>query len=253
MSPPGDKSSSDDGDSSPSDSSGFAPLFYVRQFRDSDNEAVVFVREILSSAGIVLAIGLLLFAISGVWPPMVAVESPSMEPQMERGDLIFVMEEHRLAPDAATDGTGVVTYQRGQQADHQSFNKAGDVIIFRPDGSRRETPIIHRARFWVEEGENWYEKANESHLPAGVDNCEELRACPAPHAGFITKGDNNEHYDQAGGIVGEPVKPEWIRATAEVRIPWLGHLRLFFAQSSVPSEPSVSNRVPIDLVPDPEN
>lgn len=245
MSPPGDSSSSDGSD--------FTPLSYVRRFRNSDNEAVVFVREMLSSAGIVLAIGLLLFAISGIWPPMVAVESPSMEPQMERGDLIFVMEEHRLAPKAATDGTGVVTYQGGKETGHQSFNKAGDVIIFRPDGSRRETPIIHRARFWVEEGENWYEKADESHLPAGVDSCEELRACPAPHDGFVTKGDNNPTYDQAGGIVSEPVKPEWVRGTAEVKIPWLGHLRLFFAQSSVPSEAFVSSEEPIGLVPHPEN
>ena len=33
--------------------------------------------------------------------PMVAIESPSMEPHMERGDLVFLMEEHRFAGGAA--------------------------------------------------------------------------------------------------------------------------------------------------------
>src|SRR6056297_211117 len=113
---------------------GSGPLALVRRFRRSDNEVVVFVREMLSSAGIVLAIGLLLFAVSGVWPPMVAIESGSMEPQMQKGDLVFIMDEGRLVPDAAQAGTGVVTYQAGQEPGYESFNDYGDVIIYKPDG-----------------------------------------------------------------------------------------------------------------------
>ncbi|WP_276299531.1 S26 family signal peptidase [Halorussus lipolyticus] len=221
---------------------GTGPLALVRRFRRSDNEVVVFVREMLSSAGIVLAIGLLLFAISGVWPPMVAIESGSMEPQMQKGDLVFIMDEGRLVPDAAQSGTGVVTYKTGQDSGYKSFNNYGDVIIYKPDGKNYQTPIIHRARFWVEEGENWYDEADKQYIDA--DNCQQLTNCPAPNAGFITKGDANGFYDQAawsGGALSDPVKPSWIRGTAEVRIPWLGWVRLQFsgaayvAPSSLPT------------------
>nr|WP_158058965.1 S26 family signal peptidase [Halorussus halophilus] len=206
-------------------------MSYVRQFRDSDNEAVVFVREMLSSAGIVLAIGLLLFAISGVWPPMVAIESGSMNPHMQKGDLVFIMEEGRLAPAAAHGDTGVVTYQRGQQTGYTKFKEPGDVIVYEPDGKSYATPIIHRARFWVDEGDNWYEMADKEYIGSNVDSCEELANCPAPNSGFITKGDANQYYDQSNrmGPISDPVEPEWIRGTAEVRIPWLGWVRLQFS------------------------
>jgi len=208
---------------------GTGPLALVRRFRQSDNEVVVFVREMLSSAAIVLVIGLLLFAISGIWPPMVAIESGSMEPQMQKGDLVFIMDKGRLVPDAAQAGTGVVTYQAGQEAGYESFNDHGDVIIYEPGGREYQTPIIHRAMFWVEEGDNWYDEAEKRHISA--DSCEELTNCPAPNSGFITKGDNNQFYDQSDsmGPISDPVKPSWVRGTAEVRVPWLGWVRLQFS------------------------
>ncbi|WP_137284064.1 S24/S26 family peptidase [Halorussus salinisoli] len=207
---------------------GTGPLALVRRFRSSENQVVVFVREMLSSAGIVIAIGLLLFAISGVWPPMVAIESGSMEPHMQKGDLVFIMEEGRLAPAAAQGDTGVVTYQKGEEEGYKSFNDYGDVIIYQPDGKDYKTPIIHRARFWVEEGENWYDEANKQYISA--DSCEELSNCPAPNSGFITKGDANPYYDQSNGMrISGPVDPSWVRGTAEVRVPWLGWVRLQFS------------------------
>ncbi|WP_266079438.1 S26 family signal peptidase [Haladaptatus caseinilyticus] len=227
MSPPDESSSDGVRDTGPE---GSGLVSWLRWFRHTDNGTVVFVREMLESAAVVLLIGLVLFAISGVWPPMVAVESGSMEPQMERGDLIFIMDQSRFVPDAAQEGTGVVTYQQGAKTGYSSFNQPGDVIIYRPDGSTYETPIIHRARFWVDKGENWYGKANPEYL-GGADNCDELPNCPAEHAGFITKGDNNNAYDQVVRI-SEPVRPNWIRGTAEVKIPWLGHVRLFFSSTA---------------------
>lgn len=197
-------------------------------FMETDKEWVVFVREVLSSLAIVAAIGLLLFAVSGLWPPMVAVESQSMAPNLQRGDLVFVMEEHRLAGGAAHNGTGVVPYQAGAAVGYKEFSKFGDVIIYRKNGNRQQTPLIHRARFWVSKGENWYNEANQDYL-SGADNCKELANCPAEHTGFITKGDNNARYDQVGiDPISEPVKPSWIVGTAEFRIPWLGRIRLLF-------------------------
>jgi len=204
------------------------PVSAVRWFLSTDHEGVVFVREMLESALAVVAVGALLFAISGVWPPMVAVESGSMEPHMTRGDLVFVMDEDRLAPDAAHAETGVVTYRTGEEVGYSTFGDHGDVVIYRPSGSAFETPIIHRARFWVDEGENWYDEADDRYVRA--DSCEELTNCPAPNAGFITKGDANQFYDQAQGM-SSPVKPSWVRGTAEIRIPLLGHVRLLFSSA----------------------
>lgn len=186
----------------------------------------MFLREVLTSAGAVLAVGLVLFAISGVWPPMVAVESGSMEPHMSKGDLVFITEPGRLAPDGdlAYGDTGVVTYQAGREAGFRTFGSYGSVVVYEPP-SGHGPPIIHRARFHVEKGENWYDRADEDHINAG--SCEELANCPAPHSGFITKGDANARYDQANGIARDgPVKPSWLVGVGRVRVPYLGWIRL---------------------------
>jgi signal peptidase len=179
-------------------------------------------REFLSGAAIVVLVGLVLFAVSGVWPPMVAVESGSMEPNMETGDLVFVMAEGRLVPEDAR--AGVVTREVGRDTGYRTFDGYGDVIVFQP-GGREGTPTIHRAQFWVEEGENWYEKADERYVFG--DSCEVIAACPAPHDGFITKGDANPTYDQMGHT--GPVKPAWVVGKAKLRVPYLGWVRLAFA------------------------
>lgn len=205
---------------------------WVEWVRTVDSGPVMYVREILSSALIVIGIGLLLFAISGVWPPMVAVQSGSMQPHMTRGDLVFVVHESRFAGNGAVAGTGIVTYRQGVDGDYQKFGAPGDVIVYHPNGATGPDPIIHRAHFYVEEGENWYDRANPDYIRA--EDCEELRNCPAPHSGFITKGDNprtNRYYDQAEGM-SRPVKPEWIQGKAMVRIPFLGWIRLQFGTVS---------------------
>ncbi len=201
---------------------------------EQTSEAQLFVYDLVSSVLAVAIVGAYLFTVSGIWPPLVAVESESMVPNMEVNDLVFVMDEERFAPDEAHGGTGVVT---AQDADgYRQFGGPGDVIVFEPNGNERRTPIIHRAMFYVEEGENWYDRADEDYV-GGATSCngtnapdgdKGLRNCPAPHDGFITKGDNNGLYDQAGpgGASTGPVKAEWVVGTAEFRIPGLGWVRL---------------------------
>jgi signal peptidase len=210
------------------------PVATVKWLLVTEREPVAFTREFARSALAVLAIGLVLFAVSGVWPPMVAVESPSMEPHMQPGDLVFLMDEHRLVPPVAEADTGVATYRSAADAGtgYRRFGDYGDVVVFatpRREG-RGAPPIIHRARFYVEEGENWYDQADADYLRAsecGDSSDEGLRYCPAPYDGFITKGDGNPFYDQSQGL-SPPVRPEWVRGTAEARVPWLGCVRLYF-------------------------
>jgi len=206
----------------------------------SDDEPPQFVQygmDIVGSAGAVILVGLLLFTVSGVWPPLVAIESPSMDPNIETGDLVFVMEEERFAGPNAEDGVVPAAAAGG----YVKFQQPGDVIVYEPDGSESRTPIIHRAMFYVEDGESWYSRADPDHL-GSADNCEELSNCPAPHAGFITKGDNNDQYDQVGSNpISEPVESEWVIGTAEYRVPLLGEIRLGWNRAATNASAAVAN------------
>ncbi|AXR76357.1 S26 family signal peptidase [Natrarchaeobaculum sulfurireducens] len=200
----------------------------VRWFLRSDDDTIVLVRDVVSSVAIVAVIGLLLFGVSGIWPPLVAVESGSMEPNMERGDLIFVVDTDRFVGDDPVEGTGVVPLEHAERNGDESFGKSGDVIVFKPNGDGHETPVIHRAHYWVEEGDNWVdEQADEEVI--GDATCDDVPTCPANRDGFITKGDANGGYDQyRGGAQTDVVEPDWVTGKAQYRIPWLGYVRLFF-------------------------
>jgi signal peptidase len=195
---------------------------FARRLWTAQSGPLFFLREVTTSVGAVVLVGLILFGISGVWPPMVAVESGSMEPHMQKGDLVFITEPGRYTPDAAYGQTGVVTAEAGDEVGYRTFGGPGSVVVY-DDPARGGPPVIHRAEFYVEAGENWYDRADPEFISA--DSCSELRNCPAPHAGFITKGDANGRYDQVSGIA-EPVRPSWITGVARVRIPYLGWVRL---------------------------
>ncbi len=253
---PGARTPGDDAGANPSADSGPMPNRARRtddgewslldRFLHAEQGPFMLLREVLSSVGAVVAVGLILFAVSGVWPPMVAVESGSMEPHMTRGDLVFITTEGRFMSDDATyKDTGVVTAKHGQEVGFRSFGGYGSVVVY-DNPERFGPPIIHRARFWVSDGENWYSEANQQYLNA--DSCDELTNCPAPHAGFITKGDANPSYDQAMGISG-PVKPSWINGVARVRIPFLGWIRLLFSEefAAVVDSPGATVYVPSEV------
>jgi signal peptidase len=174
------------------------------------------VREAAITVVVVLAVFAVLTAVAGVWPPMVAVESGSMDPNLKKGDLVFV---------TGVDDPSQVTVSRAADAPRR-FGRSGDVVVFDPP-NRDGSPIIHRAMFRVEEGENWYDRANESAL-GDADDCAELTYCPAPNPGYVTKGDDNERYDQAVGRA-PLVRTEWVQSEGVVRIPWLGRIRLALA------------------------
>ncbi|WP_299236234.1 S26 family signal peptidase [Natronomonas sp.] len=218
-------------------------LGWIRWFRAVDSGPLLYVRDLVTSVLIVLAIGGVLFAASGVWPPMVAVISDSMEPNMERGDLVIVVDNERFTPEAGVthegEQTGVVPADVARTTGRTTFNAPGDVIVFQPNGNAGRTPVIHRTMLWVEEGENWYDRADPDAV-GSADSCAELHHCPADHAGFITKGDNertNANYDQVTRL-SAPIRPAWIIGTAELRVPYLGHVRLLF--SSVGADPAGS-------------
>ncbi len=129
----------------------------IKTFRTSEHWAVSLARDILWVTAVVGGIALALYLACGTWPALVTVESSSMEPHMNIGDLVVVVEENRFGDLQAWDESHSTGYQK--------FGDYGDVIIYRPNGETdfwasigllpfsKQHPIIHRAMTWVDAGE----------------------------------------------------------------------------------------------------
>ena len=116
-------------------------------------------KDVLLAFVVVCIVMLALFAYCGIWPPMVVVESGSMQRfndkslvgVIDTGDMVFVKKV------GGTDD--LVTYVDGEASDYSKYGAYGDVVIYRPNGlSVREdgskvVPIIHRLVLWIEVNE----------------------------------------------------------------------------------------------------
>ncbi len=194
----------------------------ISEFWKSEEQIPSAVREVVSvlvTVGIIVAI---LYLVCGTWPAIVTIESESMVPHMNVGDLVLVMAGDRLAP--------LQSMAEGEASGYQKFGMPGDVIIYRPNGNTELHPIIHRALFWVEAGPTNI-TYNELNKATGQI---EKKQYIAPHAGYITKGDNNPVIDQTGfgnnyrgtGSSIQPVKKEWLVGKAIYAVPYVGYLPL---------------------------
>ncbi|MEA1908657.1 MAG: signal peptidase I [Euryarchaeota archaeon] len=175
----------------------------VKKFYRSDGPRAELLRDILSVAKILILFAVVSQIAFGTWTPMRAIESGSMEPHMRIGDIVFIQDMSR---------TKIVTKEDGAISGYDTFGDFGNVILYRKYGRTDLTPIIHRAMYYVETGEPMWDGG-----PA------------APHAGYITQGDNNPSYDQRSVICREPVREEWVIGVARFRLPYAGHVRLVFA------------------------
>ncbi|MDK2889745.1 MAG: signal peptidase [Methanoculleus sp.] len=188
----------------------------MRAFRESDRPIVSLARDLLWVAAVVGGIALVLYLFAGTWPAVVTIESESMVPNMNVGDLVLVVDEDRFG--------GLTTWAEGQRTGQSSFGNYGDVIVYRPNGADSVHPIIHRAITYVDTA-----AVEESGLGAYYDD---------PHGGYITRGDNNPYTDQPNlrisgiGVI-EPVKKEWIVGKALVAVPLIGYLPLHLAEFAV--------------------
>ncbi len=177
----------------------------IKKFYRSDNFWAGMLRDVLFVIAVVAVFASVSRVALGLWTPMVAVESGSMIPHIQIGDIILV---------EGVDRTDIVTYLDGKQSNYTSFDEYGDVILYRPYGRDGATPIIHRAMYYVKKGESMWNGGP-----------------PATHDGYITKGDNsktNPLYDQQGSIsYMQPIKKEWIIGVARFyRVPVLGCVSL---------------------------
>ena len=204
-------------------------------------------RELLSAVAVVLVVFLLAWGYTGNWPPMVVIESGSMEhdgnplyPEpgfthigaIDTGDLVLVKSAER---------DDIVTYLEGKQTGYKRYGDYGDVIIYYKNGLRggcslgdnlsevdckrqdgewvAATPVIHRAMAWVEvrEDGSYYLPEIDMEFSNGKLVLAEIGLPPgAPltgleYSGYITKGDStsNRHPDQLThrDLHGQDVQP----------------------------------------------
>lgn len=179
----------------------------LKAFRESDHIAVSIAREILWVVAVVGGIALVLFLVCGTWPAVVAVESESMLPNMHVNDLVFVVAKDRFGE--------LQTYESAMNTGYMKFGKAGDVIIYRPNGAGNIHPIIHRAMAYHDA--EWF----ATNFPVQF-----------PQGGYLTRGDNNRDYDQLSTFQGlgpiRPVRDEWIVGKALFSLPLLGYPTLHY-------------------------
>ena len=129
----------------------------IDQFRTSDHWAVSLARDLIWVVAVVGCIALALFLICGTWPAVVTIESESMVPNMNVGDLVVVIQKDRFGD--------LQTWDDGKISGYKKFGDYGDVIIYRPNGltdmwasigllplSKAQHPIIHRAMTWTNAG-----------------------------------------------------------------------------------------------------
>jgi len=186
----------------------FRALF--KEFRTSEHWALSLARDAIWLIAVVGSVALVLFLICGTWPAVVTIESSSMDPHMKIGDLVVVVQKDRYGE--------FQTWLDGTTSNYTKYDEYGDVIIYKPNGLTNVHPIIHRAIQYVDAG------------PVTEMKGDPVVNYTAPHAGYITWGDNNPAPDQLVSYPGigqvEPVKDEWIVGKALFAIPLIGYLPL---------------------------
>ena len=211
-------------------------------------------KDVGIAVGSVLLVFLLTFAYSGNWPPMVVIESGSMEHDnhtnyeepgyahlgiIDTGDLVIVKEAGK---------SDIVTYLEGKKTGYEKYGDYGDVIVYYKNGIKEHqgskvTPVIHRAMAWVDvldngsyyipEIDTYYENKivlDEIGLPIG-------HGISPINSGYITKGDsiNNRNADQFShtdvkGARVQPADPDWVIGMARGELPWFGLIKLKVTQ-----------------------
>ncbi|MBT4066474.1 MAG: S26 family signal peptidase [Euryarchaeota archaeon] len=114
-------------------------------------------REIALAAGMISLLVLAMWAHTGSMPPLVVVESNSMQHDsdgevgtIDAGDLVLVH---------SPDKKNIITFAEATDSNsvnygYESLGMEGDVIIYKRNGESESTPIIHRALFKINVGES---------------------------------------------------------------------------------------------------
>jgi len=124
--------------------------------------SILFLLRDLGVAALIVGIILLsLFLYTGNWPPMVVVESKSMQHSdtesfvgvIDTGDLVLVQNAHSKSD--------IITYVEGRATGYGTYGEFGDVIIYKQGGNYEAKSIIHRALIRLD----WNESSGTIDIP----------------------------------------------------------------------------------------
>lgn len=222
-------------------------------------------RGFIIAAAIVLIIIGALVLYSGAWPPLVVVESRSMQ-HSNAESFIGVVDTGDMVILKKVGGIGEIRPYLDSLADgYQTYGEYGDVVIYKPYGSDSRTPIIHRAllrmdynasgggfdipvlgeipsTMWSVIGgpKDWHNMKSEIVLTGIGYNQVSVRLNLSlmlshfaqlgmvPFGGLVTLGDNNQGIvDQSTDICWTPVRADWVDGVARGELPWFGLLKLW--------------------------
>lgn len=105
------------------------------------------VRDLIIAAIIVVVVLAAMYAYTGLWPPLVVVESGSMQHSNRESFLGVIDTGDMVFQQAAPTRASVITYIEGRASGYSTYGDFGDVIIFQRPGN--PTPVIHRAIMFV--------------------------------------------------------------------------------------------------------
>jgi len=218
-------------------------------------------RDVLFAVALVGVVIGALFAYAQVWPPMVVVESGSMQHSHSQSYLNVIDTGDLVLLQSVGSSSNIVTYVEGRASGYETYSNYGDVIVFhQPGTSAGSTPIIHRAIIYVD--------APSAYPLGGVDapsldsfppnewsaTHPDGTAATTPQAlgsitirlrtwasgsetmgaitytnlgsvrspGFLTKGDHNPTEDRWG----RPVAVTEVVGKARGELPWFGLIKL---------------------------
>ncbi len=233
-------------------------------------EAKDWIKDIVVAVVLISVVMASLYAYTGLWPPMVVIESGSMQ-HSDDTSYIGVIDTGDIVLSRKTSFSEITTYVEGRASGYKTYGDYGDVIIYRPL-NRDVTPIIHRAVLYLEWNETTsFDAPSLKDLTYGTDYITdsgtwhgirreiEIRdygyeskdliirvdgLLRYHHSGYISAGDHNVArgygVDQNTGICPEPIKTSWIMAKAVGELPWFGLIKLSFS-GTLSSNPAPSN------------
>lgn len=232
----------------------------------------VFIIAIAAVAILILS----MFLYSGLWPPLVVVESGSMQ-HSDTVSQIGVIDTGDLVIVKTLGGETVRTYVASYSQGYSTYGSPGDVIIYKRYNSDSQAWIIHRSVVELV----WNDTSHSFDIPSLKNYPQTLWSCnnasngvwwsltgtlelyhygykdqtvkvfldpmlQYAHGGYITKGDHNDVVDQypMAAICKEPVKTSWIVGLSRSEIPWFGLLKLWASGQAAPYDHSKSSVAP---------
>ena len=204
------------------------------------------VHDVIVAVVVVIIIVVGIYVYTNTWPPVVVVESGSMQHDMDESSL-GVIDTGDIVMVKKVDSVDDITpWSVGKIKDYKTYGEYGDVIIYDKNGEGG-TPVIHRAIVFIRHNEtvggvHYFDvpEWNILHERKIEYEVEELNfkinyTPPRGHDGYLTKGDNvftNKRIDQESGIsdahgrIVEQVSIEWVIGVARGEVPWFGLIKL---------------------------